>query len=271
MESSTFIAKMKGLGLRILRLAGAFALIYACMVFYLALTERQIAFPRAIPHKEANEAIKGKAHGISCTLEDGTILEGWSYGSANAPTALYYPDSDEDGAQFLAEAAPFENVTAVTFNYRGSGNNKGTPSNENFESDAQQIAACAAQVNNQIPAFIIGRGVGAILAAQQFTKSTGKNSHLILIDPVYSIADQIHEKYRLLYPKFLIRADVSMPKTLASGSTENIVILQDRKSNESSTAVVRNELSISNYEEADGSSLHNKLANLIQRIIIKAD
>jgi len=77
-------SSLKNFGLRLLRLAGALALIYVSMVFYLALTERQIAFPRAISHKEAHEAIQGKAESISCTLEDGVVLGGWRYGHGDA-------------------------------------------------------------------------------------------------------------------------------------------------------------------------------------------
>ena len=59
---------------KLLRFVGILAVIYISMVFYLALTERRNAFPRAIYHKEANEAIQGKAKTLTCTLEDGTGL-----------------------------------------------------------------------------------------------------------------------------------------------------------------------------------------------------
>ena len=48
------------LGLRALRLAGGLLLIYASMVFYLALTERQNAYPRAITHNEAQALFTGR-------------------------------------------------------------------------------------------------------------------------------------------------------------------------------------------------------------------
>ena len=73
---------------RLLRIAGILLVIYVSMVFYLALTERRNAFPRAIYHKEANEAIKAKAKTLSCTLEDGLVLEGFSLGKETDPTLL---------------------------------------------------------------------------------------------------------------------------------------------------------------------------------------
>ena len=208
---------------RILRFAGILLIIYISMVFYLALTERRNAFPRAITHNEAREAIADKAKNISCTLEDGTVLEGFVIGNEQNSVLLYYPDADEDAAQFLAELDSLPGYAAATFNYRGSGNNKGTPSQETFESDARMIYECATQINGKTPQVVAGRGTGAILASKQAKKSTTT----ILIDPVLSIAVAISDKYRILYPKFLVRADVEINvKDLSEA--KNAVILSDR-------------------------------------------
>lgn len=208
---------------RILRFAGILLIIYISMVFYLALTERRNAFPRAITHNEAREAIADKAKNIFCTLEDGTVLEGFVIGNEQNSVLLYYPDADEDAAQFLAELDSLPGYAAATFNYRGSGNNKGTPSQETFESDAQMIYECATQINGKTPQVVAGRGTGAILASKQAKKSTTT----ILIDPVLSIAVAISDKYRILYPKFLVRADVEINvKDLSEA--KNAVILSDR-------------------------------------------
>ena len=193
------------------------------MVFYLALTERRNAFPRAITHNEAREAIADKARAINCTLDDGTKLEGFVVGNEQNNVILYYPDADEDAAQFLAELDSLPGYAAATFNYRGSGENKGTPSQETFESDAQMIYECASQINGNAPKVVAGRGTGAILA----TKMVKKENIILLIDPVWSIADAISDKYRLLYPKFLVRADVKIEKKDISTSN-NIEILSDR-------------------------------------------
>jgi hypothetical protein len=208
---------------RILRYTGIFLLIYISMVFYLALTERRNAFPRAITHNEARTAIADKAKNINCTLDDGTVLEGFVIGNEQNNVLLYYPDADEDAAQFLAELDSLPGYAAATFNYRGSGNNKGTPSQETFEPDAQMIYECASQINGNAPKIVVGRGTGAILA----TKKVKKNNIVVLIDPVLSIADAISEKYRILYPKFLVRASTKIEKKDISG-TKNVVIISDR-------------------------------------------
>ena len=208
---------------RILRIAGALLIIYVSMVFYLALTERRNAFPRAITHNEARTAIADKARNINCTLDDGTKLEGFVVGNEQNNVLLYYPDADEDAAQFLAELDSLPGYAAATFNYRGSGENKGTPSQETFVPDAQMIYECATQINGSAPKVVSGRGTGAILA----TKMVKKESIIILIDPVLSIAEAISDKYRLLYPKFLVRADVKIEEKDIS-AVQNAVILSDR-------------------------------------------
>ena len=215
---------VKNIVFRIFRLIGGLALIYVSMVFYLALTERQNAYPRAITHKEAQDAIQGKAKPLSCNLEDGISLEGWGIGNAEEdPVLLYYPDANEDAAQFLAEVQGLPGLNLVSFNLRGSGNNKGTPSTDNFIPDARQIAECAGQLNGNKPRFLAGRGTGAILAAEQY----GENQSLILIDPFLSIADAIAEKYRILYPKFLVRAQEKIPESSVNSRPKGVFLLFD--------------------------------------------
>ena len=215
---------IKSFFFRVLRFAGVLAVIYVSMIFYLALTERRNAFPRAITHTEANQAIAGKTQNASCTLEDGTLLWGWVMGSRTTPVILYYPDAEEDAAQFLAEVDTSSAMTLIAFNYRGSGENKGNPSQETFESDAKHIAECAAQISPNGISFFAGRGTGAILAAQQ----QSKDARYILIDPIFSIADAISSKYRALYPKFLIRANVGVDTTRLKQIEDKSFIVYDR-------------------------------------------
>ena len=210
---------------RILRIAGALLLIYISMVFYLALTERRNAFPRAITHKEANAAIAGMAQTLTCTLEDGTLLNGFSIGSENAPVMLYFPEADEDAAQFLAQVENIPGINIVTFNYRGSANNKGTPTEDNFEADARQIVECASQVNGNKPEILAGRGMGAILA----TNLSYKGAHILFIDPVFDIAEAISQKYRYLYPKFLIRTKLKADLNKLEAQNNKISVIYDKK------------------------------------------
>ena len=244
---------------RILRFAGILLVIYVSMVFYLALTERRNAFPRAITHNEAREAITGKAKSINCTLDDGAILEGFVIGNENNDVLLYYPDADEDAAQFLAELDSLPGYAAATFNYRGSGENKGTPSQETFETDAQMIYECASQMNGNAPQVVAGRGTGAILASKQANKNT-----VILIDPVLSIADAVSDKYRILYPKFLVRADVKIKKSDIL-TTNNILILSDRARFSDRNHTVGQTLGIVNLKKRNAEPLSEAILNVIKR------
>ena len=243
---------------RILRYAGIFLLIYISMVFYLALTERRNAYPRAITHNEARTAIADKAKSISCTRDDGTVLEGFVVGNKQNNILLYYPDADEDAAQFLAEIDSLPGYAATTFNYRGSGENKGTPSQETFVTDAQMIYECATQINGNAPKVIAGRGTGAILA----TKMVKKENITLLIDPVWSIADAISDKYRLLYPKFLVRSDLKIEKSDISTSN-NIVILSDRARFNDRTSAVQQAFGSVNLSKRASETLSEAIQNVI--------
>lgn len=246
---------------RTLRFIGIIAIIYVSMVFYLALTERRNAYPRAISHNEARAAIQETAKTAECTLEDGTTLNGWIVGNNGAPALLYYPGADEDAAQFLAEMGTTEELRLITFNYRGGADNKGTPTQETFEPDAKAIAECATQLAGERVKFLAGRGTGAILAAEQL----GNGQTLILIDPVESIADALARKYRFLYPKFLVRSTVRMPEKELSQSNEKIIILFDRKNERDGAHTVFQKIQNSKAVERLGDTLKDAILKNIQK------
>lgn len=260
-SKSKTAAILKSALFRILRLAGILAVIYVSMVFYLALTERRNAFPRAIYHKEANEAIQNKAKQITCTLEDGTILNGFSLGNETDPIMLYYPEADEDAAQFLAQVETLPSVNVVTFNYRGSAQNKGTPSEETFALDAAQIAECAAQLNGNAPQILVGRGMGAISAINQHRN----NEQIILIDPILDIAEAIHQKYGFLYPKFLVRTHFNITKDKLKNAQNNITVISDKKQFENRTYLEYSKLGNVKLVQRNGESLSKMLFSVQKR------
>lgn len=254
-HSSKITLFLKNTLFRILRLAGILAVIYVSMVFYLALTERRNAFPRAIYHKEANEAIQNKTKQLTCTLDDGTILNGFSLGNETDPTLLYYPEADEDAAQFLAQLDSFPGVSVVTFNYRGSAQNKGTPSEETFAQDAAQIAECATQLNGHSPQILVGRGMGAIAAINQ----QSNYKQIILIDPITDIADAIHQKYGFLYPKFLVRTNFKADIDNLKCAQNNITVINDKKQHEDRTHLEYSKLKCGKLFVRNGESLKKLL------------
>ena len=188
-----------------------------------------------------------------------TALEGWKIGKPGTPALLYYPDADEDAAQFLAETGTLEGLTLVAFNYRGSGNNKGTPSAENFSADARGIAECATQATGEKMEFLAGRGTGAILA-----DNNAGNGKSILIDPVWSIADALADKYRLLYPRFLVRAKESINSDKTSKSIDQIRILLDRRQFEARSQQVIEQLNGVTVSKRDSISFRDALLNIVE-------
>lgn len=226
--------KLLEFGSRAVRLALALLIIYASMVFYLVLTERRNAYPRAITHKESREAI-ALAETFTCKTGDGIELEGFGMGDKTKPVILYYPDADEDVAQFLAETAAAKNTYRIGFNYRGSGTNKGAPDEEKVLADAFQIAECVSRnselLNGPAPIYS-GRGTGAILATKIRAGFHGLDQPIILIDPNISVAQKISDKYRALFPKFLVKSKLAMDEK----DLKNALVLEDR-----STAKLSNE------------------------------
>jgi hypothetical protein len=246
---------------RTLRFIGIIAVIYVSMVFYLALTERRNAYPRAISHNEARAAIQESARTAECSLEDGVTLNGWIVGNNDAPALLYYPGADEDAAQFLAEMGTTDELRLISFNYRGNADNKGTPTQETFEPDARAIAECASQLAGGHVQYLAGRGTGAILAAEQL----GNDQAIILIDPVESIAEALSRKYRFLYPKFLVRSTVRMPVKELSEKSKHVTILFDRKNERDAAHTVFQQISNSKVVERRGDTFKDALLKNIQK------
>lgn len=203
---------------KVARTALALLMLYACVVFYFALSERRIAFPRAIPHKEARASLPKETERVSCEI-DGLSLEGFALGDSALPTIFYLPDSDEDAAQFLAEAAGARHTRLLSFNYRGSGENKGKPNGETMLQDAAELARCAGGLSKTL--IFAGRGAGAILAA----KARTEGSPLLLIDPDESVAAKISGKYRIFFPEFLVRTKLGIDSADFQGNAPTLLLM----------------------------------------------
>ena len=217
---------------RVLRILGILLVIYLSMVLYLKLSERHLAFPRASEHTEARamlpkEAIK------TCTLTDGTVLNGWILNENEKKTLLYFPDNGEDAATFLAEVLAIKKVRIISFNYRGSAGNKGKLNEETFESDAKGIWDCASD-GGEI--MLAGRGAGSIVALNLSQEKT--ITKLILMDPIPSIAAALTEKYGIFFPEFLVHTKVAMKKP-TSQPKNGIEILEDKNEKKNLTKMTK--------------------------------
>ena len=110
---------------KILRMIGIFALLYICLLFYMVLSERRLAFPRAEADKVSEDALREGA--LLCHAEDGKKLQGWSMNDSFPETVLYFADGGEDAATFLAHAKKISGFRFITFNYRGAAGSEGSP------------------------------------------------------------------------------------------------------------------------------------------------
>src|SRR5574344_2133841 len=228
---------------RLLRILGILAIIYASMVFYLKLSERHIAYPRAIENKAARAMLPGGSE-RSCALGDGIALQGWVL--------------NDSAAAFLAEVSSIKNVRLITFNYRGSAGNPGTPEAKYAAKDAHGIAECALASARGGAVVISGRGIGAAHALNE--NNTVHASQAILIDPAKSTAAEIHRKYGVFFPEFIAGKGVFIREPISSPS-RGIVILEDHRERSSLTAEVLRSLgNKAVYKERGGGTLADALS-----------
>lgn len=237
---------------KILRMIGIFALVYICLLLYMVLSERRLAFPRAEADKVSEEALRQGA--MLCHVEDGKKLQGWVVNDSLSETVLYFADRGEDAATFLAHAQKMKGFRFVTFNYRGAAGSEGTPGEKYFSSDIEAMVGCARAES----LFFIGHGTGAIAAYNSLAKGLGKGA--ILVDPVESFRSALSARYRIFFPEFLSRTRAEM--NFENGETPiPIVILDDPRRSE----VVHNLLNEHSEKfvkvEREGKSLIHVLQN----------
>jgi len=187
---------------KILRMIGILALVYICLLLYMVLSERRLAFPRAEADKASEEALRDGA--LLCHVEDNKKLQGWVVNDSLSETVLYFADRGEDAATFLAHAKKIPGFRFVTFNYRGAAGSEGTPGEKFYAADIDAMVGCA---HADSPIFI-GHGTGAIAAYNSLAKGLGKRA--ILVDPVESFRSALSARYRIFFPEFLSRTQAKM-------------------------------------------------------------
>ncbi len=185
-----------------LRLVAIFAIIYLCILFYMVVSERRYAFPRAQIDKTSAESLEKNA--VLCPAEDGKKLQGWSLNDSAPNTVLYFSDAGEDASTFLSNAKRISGFRLVGFNFRGSAGSEGTPGEKFYEDDIRSMIRCA---GSSSPIFL-GHGTGAIAAYNSFASGLGKKT--VLVDPSESFGARLAERYRIFFPEFLSRTKARM-------------------------------------------------------------
>ena len=186
---------------KLLRFAGIIAIVYASLVFYLLLSERRLAFPRAESDTVAEKLLEKNA--VICHADD-ALLQGWILNDSLPETVLYFADGGEDAATFLSHAKKLNGFRFVAFNYRGSAGSEGRPAEKHYADDISAMIGCANAAN---PIFI-GHGTGSIAAYNAFADRLGKAA--ILVDPAESFNATLSSRYRIFFPAFLGRTKARM-------------------------------------------------------------
>ncbi len=235
-----------------LRLAAVFALIYLCLLFYMAISERRYAFPRAQIDKASAESLEKYA--VLCRTEDDKKLQGWILGDSAPTTVLYFSDAGEDASTFLANAQKISGIRLVGFNYRGSAGSEGSPGEKFYESDIRSMARCAGSSDP----ILLGHGTGAIAAYNSFASGLGKSA--ILVDPSESFGARLAERYRIFFPEFLSRTRTRMRFDL--GERRATVVLDNPRLREPVQRLLEAHPERFTVVERNGSSLLETLKGL---------
>lgn len=241
-----------------LRLVAIFALIYLCMLFYMAVSERRYAFPRAPSDEASAKALAENA--VLCEAPDGKKLEGWILNDSLPNTVLYFADAGEDASTFLRNASKISSVRMVAFNYRGSAGSEGTPGEKFYAEDIGRMIACSGGE----PKVLLGHGVGAI-AAYNFQKNV-PNATAILVDPAESYTARLSNRYRIFFPKFLGRSKTRMEFSPEdAGLKKATVVLDDPRREPLSRELLEAHPDRFEVVRRSGASLLDVLDSLIEK------
>ena len=246
---------------RVRRLVVLLAIIYLGLVVMLALLQRSLMyFPdreAAVPPGAAHLPV-GQVHSVTMESEDGLTLHGWlvlANGqlvdsgaacdralAAGRPCVLYFSGNAGNRRYRVDEFRVFTALgcDVLVFDYRGYGENEGSPSQERLAADARAAWSYATEQRQIAPSrmFLFGESLGGAvavrLAAEQSAAGTPPGG-LILRSTFSSMADVGSYHYPWLpvrlvlvdrYPSADRIGEVSCPLLQLHGARDTVVPLQ---------------------------------------------
>ncbi len=139
---------------------------------------------------------------LSLHADDGTYLEGVVFTPKIFKESLFYLGGiSQDSVGLIYKLSQcYKNYQILTFDYRGYGNSKGTPSQKYLYEDSLHVSKIFKKYygNFSILGYSIGSSVAAFVASKQRVKN------LFLIGAFDSIKNMAKIKYPYI-PSFLIR------------------------------------------------------------------
>jgi fermentation-respiration switch protein FrsA (DUF1100 family) len=218
---------MWGAAVLALAIAGALALIWFGQ-------RRLIYFPdRNVPTTAA--AGLGDIEAVEMPLEDGGTLHGWFLRGPVQParfTVIVFNGNAGNRAHRIPLAAALgrHGLAVLLFDYRGYGDNAGSPSQQGLEADARAARAYVAGRPDVRPDRIVyfgeslGTAVAVVLAARH------PPAALILRSPFTSLADVGRIHYPILPVRWLLKDRFAAIDTIAGVRSPVLVIAGDRDS-----------------------------------------
>ena len=224
------------------------------------------------PKKHRREMLDERYTPLEIRVEDGTLLEGIEFTPEHFSHTIFYLGGRSQDSVALIHKLVFslENYRIVTFDYRGYGDSKGTPNEQNLYGDALYIAQ---KLQERYGNFsLIGFSLGSSVAAYVASKIKVENLFLFGgFDSVFNII-----KYKLPWlPSFLIRykfdtalhvSHVEVPTYLVSSKDDDIVPIKNAHNlkNSIKNLVEVEELSSYNHDEILFSQ---QSVNLVKRVL----
>ena len=175
------------------------------------------------------------AEAVTFTTEDGVSLHGWFVPAASTPARftmiVFNGNAGHRGMRApLAAALARHGVATVLFDYRGYGDNTGSPSEDGLAQDARAARAYVttrADVDTGRIVFF-GESLGAAIALRLATETPP--FALVLRSPFTSMTDIGRYHYPFLPVRWLLRDRYSSLERAPSVSCPTLVIAGDRDS-----------------------------------------
>jgi fermentation-respiration switch protein FrsA (DUF1100 family) len=185
-----------------------------------AFRRKLVYFPSPGPLPSAEEVLPG-GRDVRLVTADGLLLGGWHFEVPDAPaTVIVFPGNggNRAGRAPLARSLTERGLSVLLFDYRGYGDNPGTPSEEGLTYDAQ---AALDLVDG--PVIYFGESLGAAVAVELATHRPPVG--LVLRSPFTSLAAVGAHHYPWLPVRMLLQDKYPVVERLSGLDVPTVVVL----------------------------------------------
>jgi uncharacterized protein len=198
----------------------AVAVVVTIVAVVFAFQRKLVYFPSPGPLPSAEEVLPG-GRDVRLVTADGLMLEGWHFELPDAPaTVIVFPGNGGNrlGRVPLARELTSRGLSVLLFDYRGYGDNPGSPSEEGLSFDAR-----AALDLIDGPVIYFGESLGAAVAVELATYRAPAG--LVLRSPFSSLAAVGSHHYPWLPVKMLLQDKYPVAERVSAVDVPIVVIL----------------------------------------------